>query len=649
MSALNLLFQTVAITGGTIHTLEPGAAPIQGTVLVENGYIRAIGADVDVPAGAETVDARGKFVLPGLIDGFVNLDPDHDLLYVSEGVTLVRDTGNEHTRILAETARDARDRSPGPWIWCAGAVLDGSPPATRSVVLLDGLADVEGKLPRLFEDEVDFLSFQSRLTRDPWRRVIELAHAAHKQVWGPLPQGVGIEDVLASGQDGVYHLDAFLAPGSTWSGLTDERIEEIATRAGARGLAVTPTLAFYAKRLVKPTDAPDRFAHLSPYYEAVWERDRAQRERSLTLEFLAEGTEIVRKQGRLVRSLVAHGCRLVPGSGAPNPWLAPGEALLDELSLLRAAGFSSDEIVRMATSGAAEALGIEKRGTLRVGKVGDVLVTARDPLEDIGNLHRPDVVVLRGEVLARAELDRRVEKLAQAQAQVRERLAKPLVVAPPEVPPGDVVMEGSVETRGLGVRVSAERWAIVRRYDGSLTYCGRLLVPGEATIASTETSVQQTIQNGDLVEFDLKIETAGRRIEMHGAIVAGKMSLERRLNGQFVRNDLVKERLGFLDCGSVTGLLVLGYQRQPGVFRVMFLDDFEPAIGNWELRLDKQAVHLVQTPLGALTVAYDASGAIAEAKREIGSGIVQTLPLETKVLDKKGLPMPAAKRDAAPK
>ena len=58
--------QTVAITGGTVYTAA--GEPIRnGTVLIRDGRIVAVGADVDVPADARRVDARGKWVTPGLI------------------------------------------------------------------------------------------------------------------------------------------------------------------------------------------------------------------------------------------------------------------------------------------------------------------------------------------------------------------------------------------------------------------------------------------------------------------------------------------------------------------------------------------------------------------------------------------------------
>lgn len=59
--------QTVAVTGGTVHTMD-GAALEDATVLVRDGTIAAVGTDVEVPADARTIDASGRVVTPGLVD-----------------------------------------------------------------------------------------------------------------------------------------------------------------------------------------------------------------------------------------------------------------------------------------------------------------------------------------------------------------------------------------------------------------------------------------------------------------------------------------------------------------------------------------------------------------------------------------------------
>ena len=64
--------QTVAITGGTVYPVS-GPAIQNGTVLMRDGKIVAVGADVAVPAGAQRIDASGKIVTPGFIDASTTL------------------------------------------------------------------------------------------------------------------------------------------------------------------------------------------------------------------------------------------------------------------------------------------------------------------------------------------------------------------------------------------------------------------------------------------------------------------------------------------------------------------------------------------------------------------------------------------------
>ena len=85
-AATPALAQTVAITGGKV-VIGDGSAPIEGgTVVFTNGRVVAAGRGVAVPAGATVIDARGKWVTPGIVAGFSRLglagvdavDPSND-------------------------------------------------------------------------------------------------------------------------------------------------------------------------------------------------------------------------------------------------------------------------------------------------------------------------------------------------------------------------------------------------------------------------------------------------------------------------------------------------------------------------------------------------------------------------------------------
>ena len=70
-ASFRLCAQTIAITGGTVYPVSAPKIP-NGTVLIRDGRIVAVGASVAIPAGALRIDAAGKWVTPGLIHANAN-------------------------------------------------------------------------------------------------------------------------------------------------------------------------------------------------------------------------------------------------------------------------------------------------------------------------------------------------------------------------------------------------------------------------------------------------------------------------------------------------------------------------------------------------------------------------------------------------
>lgn len=65
--------ETVVITGATIHTMGPQGTIQGGSLVIENGRIKAVGPAVAAPAGARMIDGRGRVVTPGLFDSLSRL------------------------------------------------------------------------------------------------------------------------------------------------------------------------------------------------------------------------------------------------------------------------------------------------------------------------------------------------------------------------------------------------------------------------------------------------------------------------------------------------------------------------------------------------------------------------------------------------
>ncbi len=77
----------VAIVNGTVLTVGPQGRLEKGTVVFENGKITAVGRDVKVPAGAQVIDATGRFVMPGIIDAHSHTAVEESVNECSDSVT----------------------------------------------------------------------------------------------------------------------------------------------------------------------------------------------------------------------------------------------------------------------------------------------------------------------------------------------------------------------------------------------------------------------------------------------------------------------------------------------------------------------------------------------------------------------------------
>ncbi len=102
--------EPVALQGATIHTVTSGVIE-NGTILLENGLITAIGADVEIPAGTRVVDATGKHIYPGLIDAFSTVGiAEIGAVGVSNDVN---ELGDFNPNVRADVAVNAESRHIG--------------------------------------------------------------------------------------------------------------------------------------------------------------------------------------------------------------------------------------------------------------------------------------------------------------------------------------------------------------------------------------------------------------------------------------------------------------------------------------------------------------------------------------------------------
>ncbi len=125
-------------------------------------------------------------------------------------------------------------------------------------------------------------------------------------------------------------------------------------------------------------------------------------------------TRAIELRSRLIRELQHSGAGLLLGSDAPQIFNVPGFAIHRELEYLVDAGLSPFEALQTGTTNAAIFFDrIGESGVVRPGAVADLILLDANPLEDITASRRIHGVMLRGEWLSRAELDRILDGLAR--------------------------------------------------------------------------------------------------------------------------------------------------------------------------------------------------------------------------------------------
>lgn len=426
----------VAITGVSIVDVEQGRTIGPRTVMVADGRIVAIGtpSDARVPAGAQRVDGRGRFLIPGLVDMHVHLfnnatrRPPNDWtfpLFVANGVTAVRDMFTEAAAMaIVEGWRDAvaKGELTAPRIVAAGVAVRGASPddaAKRVGVAADAGAD--------------FIKVFSGVPESNWRAILDAARRRDLPVVGHVPAGVSLLSAAAAGQRGNEHLmQVFEActpieqrmldgrrdlEGSSLEAQRDAQearvleafdqraCDRAATRLASLGQVQVPTLVL-VYRESKPADrAPDRdprWQYLRPDERERWMRlleDPSSHDATVT----SARWPVAR---RIVSSLHRAGVPVLAGTDAPMPRVYPGFALHDELELLVESGMSPHAALRAATLAPASFLGIaDAAGSVAVGKRADLVLLDADPLIDIRNTRRIHAVVLDGRLLRRSALD----------------------------------------------------------------------------------------------------------------------------------------------------------------------------------------------------------------------------------------------------
>lgn len=423
--------EVIAFGGVHVVPLDRPGVLEDRTVLIRGDRIAGIEpGGTEVPDGARVIDARGKYLMPGLADMHVHVWCEGDLLlYVANGVTTIRNMSGSPNHLVWRE-RIASGELLGPTLFTSGPIIDADAPPSRATA-----NTVEQARAVVVEQEgagYDFLKVYSGLSPEVYEALLAAAREHGMPVAGHVPHAVGLEGVLRAGQDCIEHLDAyglaleeappqddanrFVRMVRAWEHGLMERIPRLARLTREAGAWVCPTLSVFDGRL-----APEEVAEAAlrrPEIRFVYPHQLRQwKETGGHAETHRSFRASKANRDRMTKALWDAGQRLLLGTDTANPFLVPGFSIHSELGHFVEAGLTPYEALRAGTHNAARFLGaLDEFGAVSVGLRADLVLLNANPLEDVGHVAGRAGVMVRGRWYPETVLAGRLEDLAVAYA-----------------------------------------------------------------------------------------------------------------------------------------------------------------------------------------------------------------------------------------
>lgn len=435
-----------AITDVTVIDAVNGVREHQTVVFDGDEIISVAASDTDVVA-ANTIDGSGKFLIPGLWDFHVHLTYDDRFteampeLFLSYGITSVRDTGGLMHEILPVVEKMRAEGALAPRVFFSGPLLDGN------FVVYDGVSrpeigtrnatpdDAKAMIAELKSQGVDFIKIYELVTADVFAAMVEAANEHELPIDSHVPLSLRASTAGPS-VDSIEHLrNIELDCASNAAELHETRLEALKNpddlsgyelRSSLHSLQRIPAISNYDEArcdrtiaaLKSTTQVPTlRLNGLSlvpPYTRDDWEDALSRIPEDARADWRAESNErpydandtngdflkFAQWSVFLVERMHNQGVPIAAGTDTPIGLSVPGYSLHSELEMLVRSGLSPLEAIGAATVVPARYFSLQdEMGTIDVGMKADLVLLDADPLADISNSKRISAVISKGRLV----------------------------------------------------------------------------------------------------------------------------------------------------------------------------------------------------------------------------------------------------------
>jgi len=435
------------------------------TVIIKDGKIHKIVNTATLQLSQENtiIDGTGKYMIPGLWDTHVHFAYIEELaprmfdLFLSHGITSVRDTGGKVDFVKGWKDKASANPTEAPRVMMAGPLLDGEPNVydgsdarhPELSVSLNTVQEITAQVNLLLSKDVDLLKAYEMLTPEQFAKIAELAKANGLKVTGHIPLSMDAITASNAGMNSIEHMrNLEISCASNAEELWQQRKEMLLNKKNLAGGALRSSIHKAQREIaIKnyddaradevlavlkkndtwqiPTQTLNTFFTRKHYARSDWQESYALLPDSIGKYWLDRSKVLANYKTldaqevwgqwnyMMVKKIYDKKIPIMAGTDTPIAFLTPGLSLHEELSILvEEVGLSTLEALKTATINPAIYFNMEQElGSIQENMWADLLILDADPLENINNTKQINSVIKQGKLYDKKALNAKMQRL----------------------------------------------------------------------------------------------------------------------------------------------------------------------------------------------------------------------------------------------
>jgi imidazolonepropionase-like amidohydrolase len=421
------------------------------TVVVKDGKIQDLGktSAIKYPKEATIIDGTGKFMIPSLSDMHVHLEGDawnlmfppaakysseeinfDDILflYIANGISTI-DILSALPEHIPLREKIKNNEVLGPRL-ILSRMIDGAGKAWPPPICtwINNAEEAKTAVTEIKNQDYDRVKVYSFLDKPSYDTIIATAKRLNIPVDGHVPYSTSVEYVSASGQTMIAHTEEIMKFAKSY---TPEQVSYFSSLTAKSGIWITTALILNRNlnALLKNPEyelSKPGAQYLHPMAAGIWKfvyQNNYQPMTAAVRSDLLKGYDSFLKP--FIYDFYKKGGKLLSGTDALVPSTLPGISLHEELEELVDAGLPPFEALKISTTNTYEFLGeSDKAGTIEPGKIANLLLLEKNPLENISNSKTISGILIQDKWISKTEIEKRLKEISQKNAQLKEKKSK---------------------------------------------------------------------------------------------------------------------------------------------------------------------------------------------------------------------------------